>query len=255
MPSILGITSNSIEVGLFGIAMTIEGYIYTFGAIMSGLFLPKIGRIFESENYLSKLESLSEKVGFIEFIFVSFVIFGFISVGSDFLTIWLHNSDFYIVYFCIILISIHQLFYVPQTIMLDALFYVGKSKEIAFGTIVQAGINVALSFVLSFNYGALGAAISVFLSRIFETIYNNYLYRKYLKLDIFGFFKKTVLPPFLVLVVSIIIPIAIYYVFPEINVTFRFFIRGFIFVAGFSIIFILFFKKKIVSFIKGVKTN
>ena len=50
VPAILGVVSNSSEIAVFSLAMSIEGMIVTMSSAVNGLFLPKVSRLAHNGN-------------------------------------------------------------------------------------------------------------------------------------------------------------------------------------------------------------
>lgn len=71
-PSILGVLSGSVAIAILGIAITLEGYTYTFANALNGLFLPKVSRIVADDG---DLLPLMIKVGRIQILIISLIIF------------------------------------------------------------------------------------------------------------------------------------------------------------------------------------
>ena len=51
-------------------------------------------------------------------------------------------------------------------------------------------VNVLLSFILGYFFGAIGVSVSVMIALMLQTILLNHLYQKELNLDIKAFFKR-----------------------------------------------------------------
>lgn len=193
VPSLLAIVSNSVEIGVFGICSSLEGYIYSFGGVMSGLFMPKIARL----NYESgessgnqKLMSLACKVGKIQLAFILLVFVGFVSAGKSFVDLWLNSDPNYSsVYLGTILLIIYQLVNVPETVFYTAMLAKKEFiKPLSISAISVSALNILLVLLFGYFYGSLGACIAIMLSHIVELIIYNYLYKKFLKVSLLKFF-------------------------------------------------------------------
>lgn len=204
MPSILGIVSNSENVTLFSVGASIEGYVYSFGSIMGGFFLPKLTRMRENNEPQENIDKLAVLVGKFQLFLIGLIYIGFITSGKDFILWWMKgDTSFTTSYFGIVLIVFSQIIFVPQLIFYTELFIGKNIKYLALVSITKAGINLGLSFLLGYFFGALGAFISVMVSRLFEVFMQNVLYRKKLGANLLYFFKKTYLPFILTFAVSI----------------------------------------------------
>jgi O-antigen/teichoic acid export membrane protein len=200
MPSILGIVSDSTNIAVFGIVVSLEGNIYNFGTIMSGFFIAKITRI--SQNATSetekveKMQNLGVKIGKIIYAFLLLVVIGFIATGKDFILLWMDGDTTYIpAYWGTSLIILGLLIIVPEAVFQLSMYVEKKIQPLAIVYLLKGLINVALAFPLAFYYGAFGACVAVAVARFFEVLALNYCYHHFLKINIWQFAAKTFLMP------------------------------------------------------------
>lgn len=211
MPSILGIVSDSQNIATFGFIMTLEGYVYMFGNVMGGFFLPKITRLKESGSR-EEIDKLAVKVAKIQLFIVGLIFVGFVCCGRDFISLWLnHDPDTDVIYLGTMMIITYQLVYVPEIVYYSEMFISNKVKPLAIGATIKAVLNCGLAFLLGYFYGAMGAAISVAISRVFELIYINVAYQKSLGIKVLSFLKKVYLKSLIVFALSIgcMLPLAL----------------------------------------------
>lgn len=110
-PSILGALSGSTSIAILGIAITLEGYTYTFANALNGLFLPKVSRVLANNN--GDIMPLMIKMGRIQIYIVGLIIFGVVCLGQDFIQLWV-GDGFKDSYLCAVLIIIPSFFHLPQ---------------------------------------------------------------------------------------------------------------------------------------------
>ena len=128
-PSILGMVSDSQNIAIFGIAMTIEGYVYTFASAINGLFLPKVTRMV-ANNQNDDILPLMIKVGRIQFYIIGMIFLGFICVGQNFINVWV-GGDFSDVYLCVILMIAPSFISLAQEIGATTVIVQNKVKKSA----------------------------------------------------------------------------------------------------------------------------
>ena len=187
-PSILGIMSGSVGIALFGIAMTIEGYIFIFANAINGLFLP---RVTQTMNRGQKdILPLMIRVGRIQIFIIGLIIIGFISLGQDFITLWV-GPDFRATYVCAVLLILPSFVQLPQEIAATAVVVQNKVRAQAYVYLIMAAINILLALLFTKYWGALGVAVSICIAYIFRTIGMNYLYYKMLHIDLLSFFRES----------------------------------------------------------------
>ena len=183
-PSILGALSGSTAIAILGIAITIEGYTYTFANALSGMFLPKVSRIVASDGDVLPLMT---KVGRIQILVISLVVGGFICLGKDFIELWV-GDQFSLSYLCSILIIVPSLFQLPQEIGMQTIIAKNKVKHQAIVFTLMAVVNIVGAVLLSPKYGAVGLSISICLAYLFRTVCLDYIFIKHLGINIWRFF-------------------------------------------------------------------
>lgn len=199
-PTILGALSGSVAIAIFGIANTLEGYVFTFSTALSGMFLPTISRIVAKDG---EVLPLMIKIGRIQLLIVSLVVIGFCVVGQDFILSWV-GADFNESYWCTMLIILPSLLQLPQEIGDQTLYARNKIKGRAIAFIAMAIINVILAIPLTKLYGALGICIAISIAYFVRTFILNIIYKRVLHIDLRKFFQDTFAPffiPFLLICV------------------------------------------------------
>lgn len=207
-PSVLGALSGTISISIFGIASSLEGYVYLIANAINSLFLPKVSRLVIKENASDNLLKLMIKVGRIQLAIIGLILIGFITLGKEFILLWM-GEDYILSYYCAIFLILPSIVYLPQRIGNTAIVALNKVKLQAFVFIVMASVNIVLSVVLSYFFGALGASISICLSYFIRCAGMNIIYYKSLEINIIKYFKgchiKLAIPLFLTLAVGIFV--------------------------------------------------
>ncbi|MBR5321477.1 MAG: oligosaccharide flippase family protein [Clostridia bacterium] len=241
-PSIIVAVSLTGAIGsaIFGLATTIEGYVYTFATAINGMFMPRISKLVYQGKKDTELMDLMIKIGRLQCIIIGVLVVGFISFGKSFIVdIW-NKPDFTESYLCAIFLIIPSFFYLPLQIANTTIIVENKVKLQSFVFIIMGVINVVLSIILSEYYGALGASFSIFVAYMVRTILMVVIHVKVLKLNMWRFFKETFLKitPFLSLMLGIGLLLEN---FNPMNGGFlRFTINGVIFVGFFGVTMLLF---------------
>ena len=190
-PTILGITSGAVQISIFTAAVTIEGYAYTLTGALSGLFLPKVSKIYYGrDGNIKDVEELLIKVGRIQLLVIGAVCAIFFSVGQEFINLWL-GENFDDAYFIAMCLLAPLLVMSTQGIADVALTARGENRYRAIGLSVTAFVAIALSFILSIKWGAKGSAIGIFFGYLIgDIIVQNIIYSKKLQINIKRFFVK-----------------------------------------------------------------
>lgn len=230
-PTILGIFTGSAAIAVFGVASTIESYVFTFSSAINGLFMPKVARkVAAGEDLLP----LMIKVGRIQLFVVTLVIFGFISIGKSFIHNWV-GSSFSEAYYGATLLILPSLLHLPQEIADQALSVVGYVKQKAVAFVVMAVSNIIFAFILAPLYGMIGICIAISISYFVRTIVLDIIYNKKLKLRVISFLKESYLKMGIPLLFTLIFGISINYLIP-LDGWFGIILKGLLFVAEYCFI-------------------
>ena len=189
-PSIIGALSGAIEVSIFSVGASIEGHVWSFANAINGLFLPKVTRISVSENPIKELDELMIRVGRIQLIVVGGIITGLLALGREFVFVWMGEEFLksYYVSLCLILPGFITL---TQEVAMSYLIAINEVKWRAIDFVGTAVISLLLSVCLSPKYGALGAAMAVFIGlTLGHVVFMNIIYVKRFKMGMIAFFKE-----------------------------------------------------------------
>jgi len=213
-PSILAVTSGSEAIAYFGVAATIEGYVYSFAEALDGLFIPTITNYQLGNDSSKQTTDLMIKFGRIQLYVIALILIGFISIGRDFINLWI-GEGFQDVYFMAVLLVAPSFLYLPVSVGRTAIVVAGKVKQQAIAYIFMALINVILCFILSVPLGALGASIGVFIAYLIRTLLMLWIMKHHLNLDLRLFYRKTyhVLCPLFLLALILAIVVTRFRVF------------------------------------------
>lgn len=236
-PSIIAAVSitGTLGVAVFGVATTIEGYVFIFSTAINGMFMPRIAKIVHDGKKQEQLVPLMNKVGRLQCMIIGLLVVGFIALGESFVTdIW-NKPDYSESYICAVLLILPSFLHQPMEVANTTMIVENKVKQQAVVLLIMGGLNVALSLVLSKYYGALGASVSIFIAYMVRTVLMTVLYQKTLHLDMWSFFKET----FMKLVPQLILTLAVGMVFshfnPISNVYLKFAVDGFVLVGFYFI--------------------
>lgn len=202
IPFLLAIVSDSNEIAVFAIVISVEGYILSISRSMSGIFLPRIARMLVHGASSESHTDLLIKVGRVQLYIVGILITWVICFGDVFIRLWL-GPGFENSYYCLILVLVPCLFHLTQTTAEELLLASNNVKYRAITNIVGSFLSIISIVILGKYLGALAAGIGVFLSFVIaHNICIDYIYSKKLKLSMTRFFMNChfkILPTFFVL--------------------------------------------------------
>lgn len=190
-PSFLGYFTGSASIAILGIAITIEGYTFTFANALNGMFLPKVTRIIKED--INDLLSLMIKVGRVQVIIIGALLLGYMMLGRDFIGLWVGPS-FNESYWCALLIVLPSIIHLPQDVGIQAIYATNKVRALAIVYLCMAVVNVILALILAKLDGAIGVCIAICISYLIRTIGIDYILYKKIHINIRHFFKQTLVP-------------------------------------------------------------
>lgn len=190
-PSILAVYETSAAITILGVAITLEGYTFTFANAINGMFLPKVSRMVASDDR-DEILSLMTRIGRIQIFIVGLICIGFICVGKDFIQVWL-GDGFDEIYPCALMIILPSFLQLPQEIGCTTIVAEGKVRFQALVFVFMALLNLALAFPLTKYFGVKGLCLSIMIAYIFRTLSLDYIFYKKLRLNVFKFFRDSYL--------------------------------------------------------------
>ena len=239
-PSIIAAVSitGSIGVAIFGLASTIEGYVFTFATAINGMFMPRISKIIASGKKEKELLPLMIKIGRIQLMIIGLITVTFIAIGKSFvIDIW-NKPDFSQSYICAVLLILPSFFYLPMQIANTTVVVENKVKLQAYVFIAMGITNLVLSLFFSRWWGAVGASLSILIAYTVRTVAMSIIYHKVLNLNIIEFSKETFLKLLPYLIITLIVGILSEQFNPIVNPYIRFIINGAITVCTFVLLMV-----------------
>ena len=231
-PSILGALSGSTAIAILGIAITLEGYTYTFSSAINGMFLPKVSRIVADGE--GDVLPLMIRVGRIMIYVISLIVFAVVILGRDFIQLWV-GPDFNESYFCAVLIILPSLLQLPQDIGSQTIYAKNKVRKLSTVYLVMAATNIAGAIILAPSLGALGICISICIAYIIRTIGMDVIFYRDLNIDVFVFFRETFVKMVIPLALSLIIGFSCDYMIP-LHSWVGLVVKGGLFVLGYCVV-------------------
>lgn len=231
-PSILGALSGSTAIAILGIAITLEGYTYTFSSAINGMFLPKVSRIVADGK--GDVLPLMIRVGRIMIYVISLIVFGVITLGQDFIQLWV-GSDFNESYYCAVLIILPSLLQLPQDIGCQAIYAKNKVRKLSIVYVAMAATNIVGAVIMAPLWGALGICISICIAYFVRTIGMDVIFYRDLNIDVFAFFRETFVKMSIPLALTLLIGFCCNYIIP-LHSWVGFVIKGCLFVVGFCVV-------------------
>ncbi len=214
IPSLLGIVSNTTEIAIFAVAVSIENYICLFGSAFSNLYLPQVTKMVISKVSPQKITDLMIKVGRIQLLIVSSCTIVIIGMGDEFIRCWVGESKTE-AYLALIFILVPSLVHFTQAIGTEMIYATNNVKYRALVYSVGSAISILATVLLAPKYGAIGAGIGIGLAlTISHVVLMNCIYKFKLKLDVVRYFRECHLSMLLPMIISCAIAYIIKIIYP-----------------------------------------
>lgn len=189
-PMILGIVSGTTAIAIFAIGRTIQSYLWTFSNSLNGLFMPRIARYDTEENSVEKTNDLMVRVGRIQLMLVGMMIIGFISLGQDFIFLWVGNA-YKDAYWVAVLLIAPSIITLTQEIGYTKLYVIGEVKYRAILFLLASILSAGISVAISPSFGAVGASVAIFIGLMMcHVIGMHFVYSRIAKLNMRKFYKE-----------------------------------------------------------------
>lgn len=206
---ILGTTTNTITVAIFGIGIMLGVYYTTFGNVVNGLILPKAIQSVYNNTSAEILTSQMIKVGRISLYLLLYVLGAFLLTGQDFILLWIGNL-YQPAYLISVLIMIVYVLPIAQGYAHAILEAKKMLRFKALSFLFFSVIGSILGYFLSLKFGIFGMIYGLVGAIFVLQFVMNFYYQQKLDLNILKFLKHTLLK---FGIVFIIICIGCYYLF------------------------------------------
>ncbi len=249
-PSLLAAFSNTTQIAIFGIGLTLSQYVYTFASSINGLLLPKITKM-SVENDVDSIHALTYRIGRLQLIVTGCLVFGIILVGQSFINAWV-GPDFSSSYIVAAALVIPQLLINMQQVESTQLFVNDKIRYRAFSMMTTAVLTIVSSVFLIPRLGAIGSAIAIASSNFFIMfVVMNIVYHKYLGFSLHCYMKELtpIVMAYCCIIASYVI-ICRFFISSNINGWVEVLVRGGLYMTIFFICMVIFtnpYEKKLFS--------
>ena len=188
IPTILGIYNNTMEISIFSLGRSLEGFVYTISAALNGLFLPMVSRMVQSSDRKG-IMNLMIRVGRIQLYIILLIFSCFCVFGQSFIYLWVgetFNSSYY-VFISLVFVNVISL---TLQIGMDLVYAENKIKQTAMRVFVSSLIGLILSIIVAPKYGAMGCAAATGFALVLTQILYIDFYQRKMGLDMKLFFNQ-----------------------------------------------------------------
>ena len=204
---ILGHTSGTNEVAVYGVASQFNSLFMTFSTTVSSVFSPRVNLIAaqNGKNVIStEFTNLMAKIGRIQWLILGLPTLGFIVFGKYFIVNIFAGKGYEDAHAAALFLILPALIPLIQNVGIEMQRALNKHQFRAIIYLIMAIGNVLISIPLAGKFGAVGAAMGTALSLLVANgLIMNIFYHKVLKIDM-KYFWKEIFKTFKGLVIPII---------------------------------------------------
>lgn len=189
---ILGHTSGTNAVAVYGVAGQINSIFMTFSTTISSVFSPRINKIAaEGKDVKKRFTSLFIKVGRIQFMVLGLVASGFVYFGKYFITQIYVGEEYAESYAVALFLILPAMVPLCQNLGLEIQRSVNMHQFRSIIYFFMAFVNVLISIPLAQKFGPAGAAMGTAISLLIANGFiMNVFYSKAIGIDIVAFWKS-----------------------------------------------------------------
>lgn len=189
---VLGAVSGTIAVSVFAVAIQLEHLYMQFSTSISSVFLPKVTGMVALQNNEKEISDLFIKVGRIQNIVMSFILFAFIVFGQPFVILWA-GEEYKEAYVMTLLFFVALYIPLIQNLGVTILQARNQMKFRSLLYIVIAAFALLAEYILAKVWGGIGCAIAVSFALILgQGLIMNIYYQVKQKLNIVEFWKEII---------------------------------------------------------------
>lgn len=211
---VLSVVAGAVPVAIYTVGANFGAYFTSFSTSVSSVFAPSVNKIVaeakvKEEDPNPALNGLFQRVGRVQFLILSLIMIGYITIGQQFVNLWAgekYHFSFYVGLFLLMSQYIPCFQNVGLEIQKAKNMHKKRSIVYFFVGIANVGITIPLAIFFSgdqfeVGFGGIFAAAATFICVILgQVIWMNVYYQRKVGLNIFAFWKGiiSILPGFII---------------------------------------------------------
>ena len=194
---VIGVVKGTEAVTPFATAMQLVTIFLQLSTAISALFLPRVTQMVLRKASSKEMTDFLIKTGRVQFMMLGVIVVGFITLGNQFVSLWV-GSAYSEVYYITLIIIIPLTVPLIQSVGISVLQAMNKHAFRSIVYLIVTILNVALTFFLVDIWGVIGVAVGTSACLIIcNIIIINIYYHKVIKINVPRFFMgvfKGILP-------------------------------------------------------------
>lgn len=207
---VLGAVSGTIAVSVFAIAIQLEHLYMQFSTSISSVFLPKVTGMVALKNNEKEVSDLFIRVGRIQNIVMSFILFAFIVLGRSFVILWA-GADYEEAYIMALLFFVALYIPLIQNLGITILQARNQMQFRSVLYIVIAAFALLGEYFFAKLWGGVGCAVAVSMALLLgQGLIMNVYYHVKQRIDIVQFWKEILKMNILPILISVLFAVVIH---------------------------------------------
>lgn len=174
---LLGSLLGGVAVAVYAIAMNVYLIYGSLSGAIRRILLPDAVKLINEKADGKKITDFVIEGGRYQFIFLIYILCGFILVGKEFIRIWVGTS-YDLAYYIAILLMVPTLFQLSQNVTETILDAMGKRMIRSVILAIGAGCNIVITVFLIRQLGVIGAPIGTAISCVGASLIALNIYHK-----------------------------------------------------------------------------
>jgi O-antigen/teichoic acid export membrane protein len=231
--TILGLTTNTVTVAIFGVGVLLGGYYGAFAGAINTLLLPRATKMSVQNDNAESYTYEMIRVGKVNVFILFLILSGFLVFGKAFIKLWVGDT-YTEAWWVALLIMIALTLPLIQSFGNSVLEAKKKNRFKSMVNLITLPIAAFVGFFLSKNYGMNGMIYPLAVAMIINSFIMNFYYQKIFGFKIARFFKEVLFRQ--TLMILILTGIGIYFINKFVLYTWWDLARG---VSIFSIVYLV----------------
>lgn len=187
---VLGIFTSSVTVTIYSIAVTINSYFQSISNVTGEFLMPSVVKAVKEKKNILEITNNMIMYGRYKLMLLLLMIIGLITLGKNFILLWV-GDDCREAYYLLIILIVPQLFTQVLDYAGNLMWAYEKQKQRAIIMILVAGVNIVCTIIGVKYWGIYGAAISTAVSVLSGQGFVSVIYyHKILNLDMLRFYRE-----------------------------------------------------------------
>ena len=188
---ILGIKLSPADVAVYSVGLYVYSIFSSLATIPISMYAPQVIKEVEKESSGIQLENLLIKPSRLIVLVGGTIVFGFFSVGKQFLTL-VYGSEYTIAWIVTLIIMLPALLNMSNGILVNVLDAKNMRMSRSFVLLFTTGANIVLTLLWVDRWGMIGASVATAICTIVGQIFlMNVFYLKVLKINVWYMYRET----------------------------------------------------------------